>query len=87
MFAKSFYVDLQSTRLLKIIWAVWSDIQQTELEKLRRRQEDNVDIRLAGDGRFDSRGRFFITTNRHKRRDCCVSCFFFIATLLVFYST
>ena len=39
---------------------MWSDIQQTEIEKLKRRQEEGIDIRLAGDGRFDSRGIAFI---------------------------
>ena len=49
-------MDLQSTRLFKLIWAMWSDIQQTEIEKPKRLQEEGIDIRLAGDGRFDSRG-------------------------------
>ena len=39
---------------------MWSDIQQAEIEKLKRRQEEGIDIRLAGDGRFDSRGIAFM---------------------------
>ena len=55
-FGRSFYVNLQSSKLVKIIWAMWSHIQQSEISNLKSLQENGVDIKLAGDGRFDSRG-------------------------------
>ena len=38
---------------------MWSHIQQTEIMKLKKLEKEGVDIKLAGDGRFDSRGLIF----------------------------
>ena len=56
IFGMSFYTELHTKRLSKIIWAMWSDVQKTEVEAIKKRQTEGIEAKLAGDGRFDSRG-------------------------------
>ena len=55
-FGRTFYKTLKKERLDKIIWMVWSDMQKTDLEGIKRRQKEGIDLKLSGDGPFDSRG-------------------------------
>ena len=55
-FGKTFYKTLKKERLDKTIWMVWSDMQKTDIEGIKRRQKKGIELKLAGDGQFDSRG-------------------------------
>ena len=60
MFGKSFFYQLQSTRLEKIIWMLWSNCQKTEIENIKARENGGkgTKLNLGGDGKFDSRGLY-----------------------------
>ena len=72
MFSTSFFYDLQSRLLEKVVWLVWSEcqvskhisvllfyktsVQKTEISNVKSRSAEGFPIKLAGDGKFDSRG-------------------------------
>ena len=73
MFSKTFFYNMQSNLLDKIVWLTWSDcqvkklskitcmkcinFQKTDIEDAKKIQVLGVSIKLAGDGQFDSRGK------------------------------
>ena len=42
---------------------MWSDMQKTDLEGIKRRQKEGIELKLAGDGQFDSRGVLYTFLN------------------------
>ena len=56
MFSKTFYYDLKSGWLNKVVWLVWSECQKVEIQNSKGRRVNGTQTKLAGDGQFDSRG-------------------------------